>query len=321
MAVIGLVNVHDVVHAWKAPLFDGLTAIVTFVVTLIVAPHLEWGILTGVVLSRCLTTLHRLGQCRYIAAIRFDGPLNFASCSYLEEAILTRVSEVPTLREASERTTGPRRNSSPCASYTTAPRQAKKSQTVLCDRPRVGLRRAPPSCERTPDGRTRYNTAVQTPDLTPREVIALVVAIGLCFAAAAVGSVATSFSVGGWYQTLAKPPWTPPNWVFGPVWTVLYAAMGVAAWLVWRTVTPVRQRALALFGLQLMLNVAWSWLFFAFRRIDLALVGIVLLWMAIALTIAAFARARRAASWLLVPYLAWVSFAAVLNAALLRLNS
>lgn len=162
---------------------------------------------------------------------------------------------------------------------------------------------------------------MQTPDLTPRAVIALVVAIGLCFAAAAVGSVATSFSVGGWYQTLAKPPWTPPDWVFGPVWTVLYAAMGVAAWLVWRTVTPVRERALALFGVQLLFNVAWSWLFFAFRRIDLALVGIVLLWMAIALTIAAFARARRAAAWLLVPYLAWVSFAAVLNAALLRLNS
>ena len=122
MAVVGLVNVHDVVHAWKAQWFDGLTAIVTFVVTLIVAPHLEWGILAGVVLSlgaylqRSMrpnvamlalhpdgslrdATLHRLGQCRYIAAIRFDGPLNFASCSYLEEAILTRVSEVPTLRE------------------------------------------------------------------------------------------------------------------------------------------------------------------------------------------------------------------------------
>lgn len=122
MAVASLLNVHGVVHAWKAQWFDGLTAIATFVVTLIVAPHLEWGILTGVVLSlgaylhRTMhpnvamlalhpdgslrdASRHRLGQCRYIAAIRFDGPLNFASCSFLEDAILTRVSEVPTLRE------------------------------------------------------------------------------------------------------------------------------------------------------------------------------------------------------------------------------
>lgn len=122
MAVASLLNLHGVVHAWKAQWFDGLTAIATFMVTLIVAPHLEWGILAGVVLSLgaylhrtmhpnvALLALHadgslrdasrhRLGQCRYIAAIRFDGPLNFASCSFLEDAILTRVSEVPTLRE------------------------------------------------------------------------------------------------------------------------------------------------------------------------------------------------------------------------------
>ncbi len=122
MAVVGLVNVHSVVHAWKAQWFDGFTAIATFVVTLIVAPHLEWGILTGVMLSLgaylhrtmhpnvALLALHpdgslrdaarhHLGQCKYIAAIRFDGPLNFASCSFLEDAILSRVSEVPTLRE------------------------------------------------------------------------------------------------------------------------------------------------------------------------------------------------------------------------------
>ncbi len=154
-----------------------------------------------------------------------------------------------------------------------------------------------------------------------REVAALATCLAVCFAAAAAGSVATASSVGGWYQTLAKPPWTPPDWVFGPVWTTLYAAMGVAAWLVWRSTTAVRGRALALFGVQLALNVAWSWLFFGLRRIDLAFAQILVLYLAIALTVVAFARARIAAAWLLVPYLAWVSFAAVLNAAILRGNS
>ena len=156
--------------------------------------------------------------------------------------------------------------------------------------------------------------------VTRREILALATSLAVCFAAAAVGSVATASSVGSWYRTLVKPPWTPPDWVFGPVWTLLYAAMGVAAWLVWRSTTAVRERALTLFGVQLGLNVAWSWLFFGLRRIDLALVDIAALWVAIALTIRAFARARSAAAWLLVPYLAWVSFAAVLNAALLQLN-
>lgn len=153
-----------------------------------------------------------------------------------------------------------------------------------------------------------------------RDLAGLVAAAGLCFAAAAAGSVATAASVGDWYPTLIKPAWTPPGWVFGPVWTVLYAAMAVAAWLVWRSSTAVRESALMLFALQLALNVAWSWLFFGFKRIDLALVEILVLWAAIAVTIAAFARARVAAAWLLMPYLAWVSFAAVLNAALLGLN-
>ncbi len=152
------------------------------------------------------------------------------------------------------------------------------------------------------------------------DLVGLAAALGGCFVAAAAGSVATSSSVGGWYRTLVKPPWTPPDWVFGPVWTILYAAMGVAVWLVWRSRTAVRERALALFGVQLALNVAWSWLFFGLRRIDLALVEIAALWVTIAMTTIAFARARAAAAWLLLPYLAWVSFAAVLNAALLRLN-
>ncbi len=153
-----------------------------------------------------------------------------------------------------------------------------------------------------------------------REGVALAACLAVGFAAAALGSVATASSVGGWYRSLVKPPWTPPDWVFGPVWTLLNAAMGVAAWLVWRSTATVRKRALALFAVQLGLNVAWSRLFFALRRIDLALVEMAALWVAIALILMAFAGASSAAAWLLAPYLAWVSFAAVLNAVLLRLN-
>lgn len=145
--------------------------------------------------------------------------------------------------------------------------------------------------------------------------------IALCFAAAAVGSLLTETTVGGWYQQLAKPAWNPPDWVFGPVWTLLYGMMGVAAWLVWRqrgfsdAVLP-----LSLFGVQLALNVAWSGLFFSLRSPGLAFAEILLLWCAILATLVAFWRVRAAAGALLVPYLLWVSYAATLNFAIWRLN-
>jgi translocator protein len=132
----------------------------------------------------------------------------------------------------------------------------------------------------------------------------------------------SQFAPGAWYQALEKPPWTPPGWLFGPVWTILYAMMGVAAWLVWRergfSGAPA---ALGLFLLQLVLNAAWSWLFFGLRRPDLAALEILILWAAIAATIVAFWRVRPLAGWLLVPYLLWVSFAAALNVAIWRLNA
>jgi len=139
------------------------------------------------------------------------------------------------------------------------------------------------------------------------------------FAAAALGGVTTASSVRDWYPTIAKPTWTPPSWIFGPVWTALYAMMAVAGWLVWRRVGW--GGALVWFAVQLSLNAAWSPVFFGLQRIGLALVNIILLWLAIAGTTVAFWRVMPAAGILFVPYLAWVSFASALNFAIWRLNS
>ena len=138
------------------------------------------------------------------------------------------------------------------------------------------------------------------------------------FAAAALGGVTTAGSVRDWYPTLVKPAWNPPAWIFGPVWTVLYLAMAVAAWLVWRRVGW--GAALVWFALQLALNATWSPVFFGMHQIGLALVNIVLLWLAIAGTMVAFWKVTPVAGWLFVPYLAWVSFATALNFVLWRLN-
>jgi len=119
----------------------------------------------------------------------------------------------------------------------------------------------------------------------------------------------------------ARPEWAPPSSVFGPVWTVLYALMGIAAWLVWRERhTPGSRRALLLFGAQLVLNTLWSWLFFAWHQGGLAFLDIVVLWLLIVLTIVDFWRIRPLAGALLLPYLAWVTYAAALNLAVWQLN-
>lgn len=144
----------------------------------------------------------------------------------------------------------------------------------------------------------------------------------LCFAAAGLGSVFTDSSVGSWYRTLDKPAFNPPSWVFGPVWTVLYALMAVAAWRVWRAYGfSGAPAALALFGVQLALNVGWSALFFGARMPGAAFAEIVVLWGAILLTTLAFFRLDRPAGWLMVPYLAWVTFAAVLNFSIWQMNA
>lgn len=155
-----------------------------------------------------------------------------------------------------------------------------------------------------------------------RAVVRLVACVGLCFAAAAVGGLATRQSVGTWYQTLAKPSWAPPDWVFGPVWTALYLMMAVAAWAVWQRAGLRGARvALALFVVQLALNAAWSWVFFGWRLPGAALVELAVLWCAILGTVVAFWRIAAPAGWLMLPYLAWVTFAGALNLALWRMNA
>ncbi len=153
---------------------------------------------------------------------------------------------------------------------------------------------------------------------TKHHWLAFVVLLILCFAVAGLGGLATTPNIPNWYANLTKPSWTPPSWVFGPVWSVLYFSMAVSAWLVWRrgnAAVPMIS-----FGIQLVLNAAWSWLFFRFHSPGAAFIDIVLLWAAIAATTIAFWRRSLLAGRLLVPYLAWVSFASVLNYVIWRLN-
>ena len=141
----------------------------------------------------------------------------------------------------------------------------------------------------------------------------------LPFTAAAMGAW---FRPDGWFAALAKPEWNPPSWLFGPVWTALYLLMGVAAALVWRTGRGhARQRALAAFCVQLVVNALWTPVFFGLHSPGGALAVIVLLWLLIIVTLLQFWRVHRFAAALLVPYLAWVSFAMALNAAIWQMNS
>lgn len=124
---------------------------------------------------------------------------------------------------------------------------------------------------------------------------------------------------GAWYASLAKPEWNPPSWIFGPVWSVLYLSMAVAAWLVWRK--GGQGHALRLYIVQLALNAAWTPVFFGAHQLGAALLVILALWLAILLTLRAFWRISMPAGLLFVPYLAWVSFASFLNFTLWRMNS
>lgn len=142
----------------------------------------------------------------------------------------------------------------------------------------------------------------------------------------AVGATSGFFTVTGvdsWYQTIQRPSWNPPNWIFGPVWTTLYLLMGIALFLVWRSdAAPADKRlALILFVVQLVLNFFWSIIFFGMQQPGWALLEMGALWLTIIATIFAFAPISRTAAWLLVPYICWVSFAFLLNGAIWRLNS
>jgi len=143
-----------------------------------------------------------------------------------------------------------------------------------------------------------------------------------CELVGAISGLATAKAIPTWYQGLVKPSFNPPNWLFGPVWTLLYAMMGLAAWLIW---SKGWQRAdvrlaLIIFGIQLALNFAWSFIFFANQNLGAALIEIIVMWLAIALTVVVFYKIDHRAAYLLLPYLAWVSFATLLNYSLWRLN-
>ncbi len=174
----------------------------------------------------------------------------------------------------------------------------------------------------------------------------LILSIGVCLGAGIVGSFFTISSIPNWYVSLNKPAFSPPNWIFGPVWTILYILMGISLYLALSgkrnpstgsttstslstgslTTSTLRtggesQKAVRIFAIQLVLNAVWSIIFFGMRNPALALVNIVALWIAIVLTIRSFYKINKLASYLLYPYLAWVSFATILNLAIVLLNS
>ena len=153
-----------------------------------------------------------------------------------------------------------------------------------------------------------------------KATLGLVGWILLCLVASVLGALA-SINAASFYTQLVRPDWAPPPTVFGPVWTVLYAMMAVAAWLVWKRGGFAAARgALSLFLLQLLANALWSWLFFAWKLGGWAFADILVLWVLLVATVIAFWRQRRMAGALLVPYLLWVSFAAALNLTVWRLN-
>lgn len=154
--------------------------------------------------------------------------------------------------------------------------------------------------------------------MTLGSFLSLLVFVSACAAAAGPGLY---FRPGAWYRDLAKPSWRPPDWLFGPVWLVLYLSIAVSGWLVWRQAGfGGAASALAVYALQLVLNGLWSTIFFGLRRPDWALVEIVCLWLAIVATIVAFHPVDPVAAYLLVPYAGWVGFAVALNYRIWRLN-
>ena len=150
----------------------------------------------------------------------------------------------------------------------------------------------------------------------------LIVSILVCFAASGVGALFTTPNIEGWYQTLESPAGTPPNWIFGPVWSLLYLLMAISAWWIWKEKGfREAQRPLTIFAVQLTLNVLWSILFFGFQSPGVALLEIILLWIMILTTIVTFSRIAKVAGLLLIPYLLWVSFATYLNYGFWSLNA
>lgn len=169
---------------------------------------------------------------------------------------------------------------------------------------------------------TSQGSVEKPPFISPvrKQLLGLLGWLALSFAAAALGGFASA-SAGDFYQQLARPAWAPPGWLFGPMWTLLYTLMGVAAWLVWRERGFAKARAaLGLFLIQLAVNALWTWLFFVWRLGAAAFVEILVLWVLILCTLVAFWRVRALAGILLIPYLGWVTLASALTYAVWRGN-
>lgn len=148
----------------------------------------------------------------------------------------------------------------------------------------------------------------------------LFLALVVCQLAGGIGSIFTTAKIPGWYAGLTRPVFAPPNWIFGPVWTTLYLLMGFALYIVWVSNSPKKKIALTVFGIQLVLNALWSFLFFGLESPFLAFLEIIVLWASILASMILFYPIAKKATWLLLPYILWVSFAAVLNGALWWLN-
>lgn len=158
--------------------------------------------------------------------------------------------------------------------------------------------------------------------MTSKNFLKLIIAIGVSELAGVIGSIFTTPSISGWYANLVRPEFAPPNWIFAPVWTTLFALMGIAAFLVWKRGLGDKKVkiALVIFLVQLILNTFWSIIFFGLHSPGGALIEMIFLWLAILATIIAFAKISKPAAWLLLPYILWVSFAGYLNFSIWMLN-
>ena len=157
--------------------------------------------------------------------------------------------------------------------------------------------------------------------MTLPTVVKLLISIAAPLAVGAVAGLFTAKAIPTWYTTLNAPSFNPPNWVFGPMWTLLYVLMGISLFMVWNT-EPSRARdiAMVIFGVQLILNFAWSFLFFHFKELGWALMEIIAMWISIVVMLFAFYQVRPLAAYINIPYILWVSFATALNAAYFKLN-
>ncbi len=157
--------------------------------------------------------------------------------------------------------------------------------------------------------------------MDPKEAVRLILSLGVCLLAAIIGTIFTAPAISTWYASLNKPFFNPPDWVFAPVWTILYILMGLALFLIWRAPKVKHtNEALMLFGAQLIFNIIWSIVFFGFKSLPGSVLAIILLLLLLLLTTARFYTVDRRAAYLLIPYVIWVAFATVLNIAVFLMN-